>query len=132
MDEKIAVSNPAVNYNVELKDIFNEIFFSEINREAGNNFVDVTKNLKPKSCKTKFGWHSGQAIDFTCMFEKGGTSDVITEMVNGIQYQSDAFYFIHGLCPDVFHFNTQFIVENDKTLTLMFKLIRDKRKEAMQ
>ena len=70
-----------VNFELELEEILDELLNASRNKNARQSFLEITQNLKPKTCITKIGWKSGAYIDFTCKFQKAGQGEVLKELI---------------------------------------------------
>ncbi len=92
------------------------------NKENYAKFQNTIKDLKPKKCIVKFGWASGKAIGFTLIYEKDGNGNPYNEFIEGIEDKAEAFYFIMGLAPTIFHFNPRYTVSDHQYSMLFFKL----------
>ena len=102
-----------------------KIMTLDSNKANYTNFRNVIKDLQPKSCKVKFGWCSGKAIEFVLSYEKDENENPYDEFIENIEDKYHAYYFIMGLCSTIFHFNQKFVVNAPKHLLLMFKLKRN-------
>ena len=89
---------------------------------------DTIKDLRPKNCIVNFGWGSGKDIVFNLVYEKNGQGNPYDEFINGIKEKAEAYYFIMGLDPPVFHFNPRYAVSDEKYSMLMFKLKRNEQR----
>ncbi len=96
----------------------------EQNKENYEKFQAVLKNIKPKKCIVKSGWSSGKDIQFALIYEKYGNGNPFDEFIEGIEGKVEAYNFIMGLNPTVFHFNPITAVSDDEYSMLMFKLKR--------
>jgi len=103
-----------------------EIITSYRNRTAYQKFLDVTKDLKPKSCKVFTGWVSGSYLSFDCVFEKNGEGEVLKEIIKKKKKKTEDLNFIYGLNPKVFHFNPIMVVDEKDTFYIGFKLQKEK------
>jgi len=109
----------------QLETLLKKVFTSYRNRTAYKHFLEVTEDLKFKVIIVKTGWVSGQYISFDCKFEKNKNGEIINEIINGMQNKIEDLYFIYGLNPNIFHFNPEFVIDNDKTLYFRFKLQKE-------
>jgi len=123
--------NKKMEQIIDLKDIdilleneIKDVMLLDKNEEARENFLRITKDLKPQKCDTKIGWLENKFISFTCRFVKNGKNDIIKEIIKGYptEDKEDLFNFWLELKPEIFHFNPRFILEEDDFLYLSFKL----------
>jgi len=110
-----------------LSDVIKQVLYKKRNSKDKELFLASVKDLKPASCKVKVGWHSGNAIDFACYFEKNGESEIFTEMEKGIENPEEIKHFIYGLNPKVFQFYPEMTFDElfPNQLFISFKLKRD-------
>jgi len=124
------------NIDKQLESILRKVFESYRNRTARKHFLEVTPDLKPKSCTVKTGWVEGKWIAFECIFEKNGDSDIFKEIVKGMKNKEQDLFFLFGLKPEIFHFNKDFIVNETNEFYCRFKLMRtdekNKRKKEVR
>ncbi len=113
----------------QLETLLTNVFNAYRNRTAKKHFLEVTKDLKPKSCSVKTGWVAGKYISISCKFAKNGEGDLFKELVKGMQNKVEDLYFIYGLYPEKFHFNPKFFLDEPEYLSLSFKLERAKQNE---
>ncbi len=113
----------------QLEHEFLRVFNAYRNRKARKNFLELTKDLKPKSCEVKIGWVAGEYISFACKFYKNGEGDIFKEIVKGWQNKVEDLYFLYGLYPDVFHFNPKFYYDSPEYITICFKFEKEGLKE---
>jgi len=123
---------------IDLKDIdilleneIKDVMLLDKNDEARENFLRITKDLKPQKCDIKAGWVSGKYISFTCRFTKNGESEIFKEIVKGIRQKDKEhfLYFMFGLSPDIFQFNPKFILDENEFLYLTITLKNSKLNE---
>ena len=108
-----------------LSEDIKKIMTSDKNKKNYKAFQETVKNLQAQSCIVKFGWESGTTIEFTLVYKKGGNGNPHDEFIEGIEDKKEAYYFIMGLNPDIFHFNPKYTINDKKYLMLMFKLKRN-------
>jgi len=122
------MQNEIANNDIEakLQDTILKIMTSYRNRTAYKKFLDITKDLKPKSCKVFTGWVSGNYISFDCIFEKNGEGEIIKEIVKGMKNKVEDLNFIYGLNPQKFYFNPIMVVEEQENLYVGFQLMNVK------
>ncbi len=112
----------------QLETLLLNVFNAYRNRKAKKQFLEVTKDLKPKSCKTYVGWRAGEYMSFTCKFVKNGEGDIFKEIVKGWENKVEDLYFLYGLYPNIFHFEPLFFLDEPEQFSLSFKLERAKIK----
>lgn len=105
------------------KDI-TEVMEADCNKVAFSAFKDALKGLKPKKCKVKVGWTSGEKISFIIHFEKGGNEDPMQLFFDAIENKSDIFHFINGLAPEIFAFDPKYVVDDKDNFIIEFRLKR--------
>ncbi len=108
----------------KLSEDIKRIMTLEQNKKNYIKFQDTLKELKTKKCIVKYGWSSGEDLSFSLVYEKNGNKQPFDEFIKGIEDKKEVYYFIEGLNPTHFHFNTTTVVNDSKYLMLMFKLIR--------
>ncbi len=112
-------------YKKELSEDIMKIMLADRNKESYAKFQETIKDLKPKKCVVKYAWKAGGAINFTLAFEKHGKGEPYDEFLNGIENKSPVFYFIMGLAPEIFHFNTETVLDNETHLIFRIKFERE-------
>ena len=80
--------NKKMEQIIDLKDIdilleneIKDVMLLDKNEEARENFLRITKDLKPQKCDTKVGWVGGKYFSITCKFTKNGESEIFKEIV---------------------------------------------------
>jgi hypothetical protein len=111
--------------NKELSKEISRIMQLDRNKANFQNFQDTIKDLKPKSCTVKIGWVAGKYIDFTLRFDKNGTKKPFDSFIESIENKAEIHSFICGLNPEIFHFDKNYIVNDNDNLIIMFKLKRN-------
>jgi len=123
---------------IDLKDIdtlleneIKDVMLLDKNEEARNNFLRITKDLKPQKCDTKYGWIGGKFISISCRFTKNGNSEIFKEIINGVSFEEKdkLLNFLLELKPKIFHFNPKFFLDEDEYFYLSFKLEKEKNNE---
>lgn len=102
-----------------------EIMSEEQNKENYEKFKNTINDLKVKNCIVKYGWCSGQDIQFSLIFEKGGDINCYDAFIEGIDAAPKVYYFLMGLFPERFHFNPITVVNTEERLMLMIKFLRN-------
>lgn len=97
----------------------------EQNKEAAKKFWQALEKIKPKTCKVKYGWHSGDNIGFTLAFDKGGDKNPYEAFIEALPCSAEIYGFIYGLCPKIFHYNPQYTLTDETYTYLNFKLKRN-------
>ncbi len=110
----------------QLETQFLRVFNAYRNRKAKREFLELTKDLKPKNCEVKIGWVAGKYIFFACKFFKDGEGDVFKEIIKGWKNKVEDLYFLYGLYPDIFEFDPKFFYDCPEYRTICFKF---KKKE---
>ena len=110
-----------------LADVIRQVLEKKRNKKARKLFQKAVKGLKPASCKVKVGWRSGEYISFDCLFKKGNSGEIFTEIEKDIENAGEIKHFIYGLNPKKFHFNPKMVFDELKPnhFFLAFKLIRN-------
>jgi len=97
----------------------------EHNKEAADKFWKTLEKIKPKSCIVKSGMCSGEDIDFSLAFEKGGDKNPFDLFIENVPEPALRYGFLFGLCPNIFHYNTILTISDETHDFLTFKLIKN-------
>lgn len=124
MEENIDLNIPE-NVVKELENLLTDILQSDLNKESSAQFFKAVNGLKPKNCIVKIGWVEGKYMSFTCKCEKNGTDDIITGIVKGMEKKDKFLYFLFGLSPNIFHFDSKFVLDEPDYFYFSFKLKRE-------
>jgi len=107
----------------ELLQTIQDIIDLEQNAESKQNFLALSDKYTYSDCDTRIGWSSGEGIEFICKLKKNGSKQTLPTIIDGIENIDEPLYFIFGLNPKVFHFNSVFTLDNDEFLFFNFKLL---------
>jgi len=108
----------------QLETIFRKIFTAYRNRKSYKHFQEVTKDMKPQSCFVKYGWRAGEYFYVACKFKKNGSSDIIKEIVKGLENKIENLYFLYGLYPNILEFDPAYSIDEVDYLSLTFKFLK--------
>jgi len=111
--------------NKELSKEISRIMHLDSNKVNYQEFQNTIKDIKPKSCIVKIGWVAGKYIDFTLKYEKNGINKPFDLFIESIENKAETHGFICGLNPEIFHFDTNYIINDNENLIMMFKLKRN-------
>jgi len=110
------------NVNYLLEEILNNILKDKQNKDSVKLFFDAIGDNKFQKCIVKTGFVSGEYIVFNCKCLKNGNGNIVNEIVKGMENKERYLFFMMGLNPNFFYFNTDYIVNEIDYIFFSFKL----------